>query len=103
MRKEMYISCDRTNNADFINFYITTGTEKYFLFTQRYRLCLYDFYKNGVPVRKMYDYKTAHRNPVIVNVIDRLPAQITYAEKAYDITILHKTGKEKRRKTVHCA
>lgn len=91
MRNEMYIVCRNSNVKGVLNFYAVVRTEEYFLFQQKFRHSIYEFYKNGVPVRRMFDYKLAHDDRAIQNVIKRLPAQIAYAEKEHGICILNKT------------
>lgn len=93
MRNNMYIICRESDMNGVLNFYAETGTEQYFLFHQKFRRSTYAFYKNGVSIHRVFDFKTAHGNRDIENVIKRLPAQIAYVEKEYNITILKRTAK----------
>lgn len=91
MRSEMYVICRNSPVKGIINFYVENDTESYFLFQQRFRHSAYDYYKNGIPIKKAFDHKKIGRDKAIQNVIRRLPDNISYIEKEYHICILEKT------------
>ncbi len=91
MKGEKYIICRNSDTKGVINFYVTAGSESYFLFQQKFRHSIYEYYKKGIPVRMAFSHKNVHRDTAIENVIKRLPAQLAYAEREYGICILNKS------------
>lgn len=93
--KEMFIICRNTATKGVISFYIEDRSKSYFLFQQKFRHSTYNFYKKGIPVSQAFSYKKTHNDKAIEQVIRRLPAQIAYAEKEYNIAVLNKTKMKK--------
>ena len=65
----MYIICRESGIKGMLNFYAETQRERYFLFHQKFKHSTYAFYKNGVSIHKVFDFKTAHGNRDIENVL----------------------------------
>ena len=70
-----------------LDFYLKVNGESYYLFNQRWRQAVKDFYKNGVSIDRALSpshYGNRH-------ISDKLPCYIRYVEKEYGITILEKS------------
>lgn len=85
------IYCKDSNTKGIIDFYITSGGENIYLFSQKFRHSIYDHYNKGILLKDAFDYKKIHRNRAIMNVMKRLPATINYVEKTYNIALMNKT------------
>ena len=90
MKKSVIFCCD-SNTRGMIDFYVKTGKESIYLFSQKYRKSTFLHYKNGLILDEALSYKKAHRDQAIMNVIKRLPANISYIEKECGISILNRT------------
>ena len=67
------------------------GYHEYYLFSQRYRMCVEDYYGAGIPLNKAIDYSKCRRNHVIAKTMEKLRIWIRYVEKDFEIAIMDKT------------
>lgn len=86
------IYCRDSNVKGVIDFYITSGNENIYMFSQKFRHSIYGHYNKGVLLKDAFNYKKAHRDKAIMNVMKRLPSAINYIEKTYSIAIMDKTA-----------
>lgn len=92
--KNTYIVCRDSNIKGIINFYLYVSNEEVFLFNQKYRHSVYNFFKNGVILNTALDFKKAHNDKGIINVIRKLPSNISYIEKNYGYIIMERTKRK---------
>lgn len=90
--KNAVIFCDikKVNETTKLNFYLKTKTEVIFLFQQKYRKGAYNYYKNGCRFDDALNYKKAHNDAAIMNIIKRLKKALPYIQKEYGITLYSK-------------
>ena len=86
------IYCKNSATKGIIDFYITSGRDDIYLFSQKYRHSIYDHYNRGVLLKNAFDYKKVHGDRAIMNVMKRLPSTISYIEKTHNIAIMNKTA-----------
>ena len=86
------IYCKDSNTKGIIDFYITSGSDDIYLFSQKYRHSIYNHYRKGIMLKKAFDYKRVHGDRAIMNVMKRLPSSISYIEKTYNISIMNRTA-----------
>lgn len=86
---------DRNN---LIDFYAEDGQEKVYIFSRKYRHSLYDFFRNGISTRNLFDFTKTHRNDVVINTILQLRTHLRYIEKEYGVVIFEKRGDNKKPK-----
>ena len=89
--KTSVIFCKDSNTRGIIDFYITSENESIYMFSQKFRHSTYNYYKNGVLLKDAFNYKKAHNDKAIMNVIKRFSPSINYIEKAYSVSILNRT------------
>jgi len=85
------IYCKDSNTKGVIDFYITSGRDDIYLFSQKYRHSIYNYYNKGILLKNAFDYKKVHGDRAIMNVMKKLPSMINYIEKTYSIAIMNKT------------
>ena len=78
-----------------LDFYLQQDGESYYLFNQRYRSDLADWFKNGVPLTQALKAVKRGVPTTVCNVAEKLPTYIKYIEKEYDITVLEQTRKKR--------
>lgn len=86
------IECKKSSNGKTLDFYAVQGNNSYYLFDQRYRQSVYEYFRNSLPVSVALDHSKANRNTALINVINRLLPSIRYVEKYHSVNILNKTG-----------
>lgn len=79
------------------SFYVTVDRERYFLFTQAYRVSNKEFFQNGVSIFEINNYSGVH-STAVRKTLDKLPSYIRYIEKEYGVAIYEKTKKAQQRK-----
>lgn len=75
----------------FLNFYVKANDGDYFLFQQKYRSSLEDYYSKGVIIKDAINLSKAKFNEGLTKVMHKLPTYIKYIEKEYGIQILDRT------------
>ena len=88
------IYCKSTGH-DMHSFYLRTGKEEYYLFSQGYRGGVHKYYAGGVDLRSAMDRSKGRHDYSILKTMKKLPKYIVYIEKEYDTVILDKTKKRK--------
>lgn len=90
MKKSM-IFCKDSNTFGILDFYLVNGNDTIYLFSQKFRHSIYKHYHHGLLLDEALSYKKAHNDKAIMNVIKRLPAQINYIEKNYNIVVMNRS------------
>ena len=80
------------------SFYAKVNGHDFYLFGQKYRRTVNNYFRDGVPVNLAIDPTRAKRDNAILRTMDKLPAYIKYAEKYYGIEILKSTIKKNEQK-----
>lgn len=83
------------------SFYMTVNGQKYFLFTQDYRVSNKEYFQNGVSISEINNYSGVH-STAVRKTLDKLPIYIRYVEKEFGVAIYEKT-KQARQKKNHKA
>lgn len=70
-------------------YYLQAGKERYYLFEQEYRVSNRDYFKDGIDVDKIGDFK--HVKSVSVrNTLDKLPKYLKKLDKKYGLGLYEK-------------
>ena len=88
------------------SFYIIVDGEEYFLFHQKYRKGVHNYFSKGVGLEKAIDHSRSNYDSAINRTMDKFIMYIKYIEKEYKIVILNnRKSKNKSKKTiqVECA
>ncbi len=86
------------------SFYLTVGTEEFFLFSQAYRKSVEEYYGKGVRINESMKYSRAHNDSAITRTMDKIPMYVKYIEKEYAIEVLEQTKKRRAQNyRVRCA
>lgn len=94
MKNRDVILC--TQSADnSISFWLLSGADKHYLFSQHYSKSVYRFFSNGISLDSSMDKSLANRNVPILNVMEKLPKYLRYIEQTEGICILTSTHKAK--------
>lgn len=79
------------------SFYMTVNGQKYFLFTQDYRVSNKEYFQNGVSIFEINNYGGVH-STAVKKTLDKLPSYIKYIEKEYEIAVYNKTKEAQHKK-----
>ncbi len=77
------------------SFYLETNEEKYFLFCQKYRKGVGEYFRGGVVLNNALNFSKSNYDEAIIRTMQKIPMYIKYIEKEYDIVVLEKTRKKK--------
>lgn len=86
------VFCTSKNN--FHNFYIADGKKEYYLFSQKYRGVINQFYSKGVTLDRAIKHSEGKGGQVLHHTMNKLKLYIKYIEKEYDIVFLNSTRKK---------
>ena len=70
-------------------FYVEYQGQEYYLFSQKFKSAVQEFYGAGVNIKRALDHSKAHRNPNLHRTIEKLYSHLAYVEKEYDVKILN--------------
>ena len=92
-KARIYCEIEKTDHYGKDNhmFYVSVGSQSYFLFEQEYRKGVQDYFGNGVELDRALKHGWHKLDRAVMRTIDKLPSYIRYIEKEYDIAILEKT------------
>jgi len=68
--------------------YLVVGNKEYYLFSQKYKKTVVDYYSKGVVLEKAMDFSRSKRNKGITKIMEKLPAYVRNIEREYDIHVL---------------
>lgn len=78
------------------SFYMVHKGEKYFLFTQKYRRGVHNYYRRGVSMNEAMNRSKARKDGAIIRTMRKLPVYIKYIEKEFSIEVLEQTKRKKQ-------
>lgn len=87
------IYCEPTERG-IHSFYLVDNDERYFLFSQKYRKSVQDYYSKGVSVNRSIDFSKSHKDNALKRTMSKLPMYIRYIEKEFGILVLNQTKKK---------
>ena len=87
------IYCKRTEKG-MHNFYLLTGGEEFYLFTQNFRKGVQEYFGQGVSLARACDYSKSRKDSAIIKTMDKIPMFIKYIEKESGILVLEQTKKK---------
>ena len=87
---------DERNNL--INFYAEDRQESVYIFSRKYKKCLFNYFRNGVSVRHLFSFTKTHHNDIIIKIMMQLRTHIRFIEKEYGVEILVKRGENRKQK-----
>lgn len=79
--KTSWIYCKNSGVKGKIDFFIMSGSEKKYLFSQKYKKGMYNHYKGGLRYNVAVDYSKTHNDSAIKNVIKRIRSSVEYVVK----------------------
>ena len=82
-----WIVCRDASQKGKINFYMVSGGRSYYLFTQKFRHSIWEFFRNGVRFEKALDYGKAKHDAAIINVMQRIRRHINYMMRTENVEI----------------
>ena len=88
------------------SFYLVTGGEEYFLFSQNYRKGVQEYFSRGVYLDDSMKFAKTKNDSAIIRTMTKLPMYIRYIEKEYEIEVYEQTKGRNRQfeyKTRKCA
>ena len=88
----------RTTDKDLQTFYLVSQDREYYLFTQKYRRGVKEYFHNKVLLRDALDVSRSRHDTALIKTMTKLPIYIKYIEKEYGVAIMESTIK-KREKT----
>ena len=87
LMNNMNIKAIRNEHSGQLDFYAENNRESYYIFSRKFRVTLYDYFKAGVSMNKLFDFSRTHRNPIVANTIDHMRSFLKYIEKENDIQL----------------
>ena len=91
----MRIYC-RTNVYQMHDFFLKYHGTTYYLFTQKFRRGVDNYYSNGVLLDKAIDHSLGKSDCAVHRTMEKLRMFIRYVEKENDIIVLKKTRRKKQ-------
>ena len=83
------IYCKERKNMH--DFYISVDRNDYYLFSQKYKTGVDNYYKGGVQLDKGIRHGIGRTDCAIHRTMDKLKKQIRYIEQEYNLIILNQT------------
>ena len=81
----------RTTARGIQSFYLEAEGESHYLFSQKFRRGVAQYFTQGVCIDAAMDFSRAHRDTAIIHTMKKLSTHIKYAEKEYGIVVLRQT------------
>ena len=78
------------------DFFVITDGVRYYLFTQKFRRGVDEFYRMAMPLGKAIKHGCGKGDRAIHRTMDKLRIYIKYIEKENDIIILEETRRKKK-------
>ena len=82
-----WIICRNSSKKGIINFYMLNGGRSCYLFSQKFRHSIWEFFKNGDRFEKALDYGKAKHDVAIINVMKRIRRHISYMMRTENVEI----------------
>ena len=84
----------RTTDKGKQTFYLVNQDREYYLFTQKFRRGVKEYFHNRVLLKDALDISKSHRDTALIRTKTKFPMYIRYIEKEYGITVLESTLKK---------
>ncbi len=97
---KLYISMINSRAADVHHFYLNVDNQKYYLFTQKAYLGIFNYFRKPRVLNEI-QFKKAHEDHRLLQTMEKLPKYIRYIEKEMGLTLLDKTRKKSDRRFNH--
>ena len=75
------IEITKENNQ--IKFYLISEGQRLWLFTQKYSMSVYKYFRNGRSINEIMKCKAWEKGPRLDKTISRLPGMIKYVKKEF--------------------
>ena len=72
-----------TKGNDQIDLYLISEGKKLWLFSQKYSMSVYNYFRNGRSVREVMAYKDWQKGPRLNKTIKRIPGMIKYVKSEF--------------------
>lgn len=100
MKKKVY--CLTTDKA-VQSFYVEVCGKSHYLFSQRFRQGVKEYFGKGVDIDMALDFSRAKNDTAVINTMRKLPSRIKYVEKEYGIEVLRQTARRNANSKRHAA
>lgn len=90
----MKIYCKRNEYSQDHDFYLMDRNTTYYIFSQKFRKGVEDYYKNGVLLNKAIDHSACKKDCAVHRTMEKLKLYIRYIEKENGIIVFNKTRKK---------
>lgn len=87
------VFCEQVHDKH--SFYMVDGSNEYYLFSQKYKKVVNQFYRNGVHLNKALKHGECKKCKVLHHTMNKLKSSIKYIEREYDISILNSTRRKR--------
>ena len=91
----------KTTDKDLQSFYLVNNGKEYYMFTQKYRRGVKDYFHNKVLLNDALDISKSNRDKALIRTKTKLPMYIKYLEKEYGLVILDNTFKKKAKTRIN--
>ena len=81
------IKAIHNERSGLLDFYAEDNRESYYIFSRKFRTPLYNYFKAGVPMNKLFDFSKTNRDQIIADTIDHMRSFLKYIEKENDIQL----------------
>lgn len=81
----------QTTKKGVLSFYLVLDGKRYYLFSQKYRKSVKQYFRRGVSINQSIDFSKAHKNTALEKTMSKIPMYLRYVEKEYRIQVLQKT------------
>ena len=91
---KVQIYCRKTTKGN-LNFYLKTGRNEFYLFSQKYRATIYEYYCHYRTLEEALDHGRATRSRILLHVMSKLPRYIKYVEEEENFQVLRSSKQSK--------
>lgn len=82
-----WIICRNSGQKGMINFFMLNSGRSYYLFSQKFRHSIWEFFRNGVRFETALNFGKAKHDAAIINVMQRIRRHINYMMKTENVII----------------
>lgn len=83
------------SGRDSLEFYLEHNRRRYYLFSTRFDYWLFDCFKNGVQLRRIF---SGSRNPLMNHIKNRVIKSVKYVESEYRLNVLSQNISNRRKR-----
>lgn len=74
------------------DFFLKDDAGEHYLFSQRYRTGVDNYYRAGVSVDAALDFTRANEDHMVLHTMEKLPVYLRYIQKECDVKVFRKRG-----------